>query len=116
MYTDPEHTKAMTPEAIQVVMRKHKAIGEDAKDEIVGGVGMAAPEETATLRLGAEGVEASPGPFKEGREQLSAYYEIETETEERALEIAGLVLDDHVTGVELRAIHDSAPRRDWSDT
>jgi hypothetical protein len=114
MYTDPAHTKAMTPEALEVVMQKHAAIGEEAEGEIVGGVGMAAPEETATLRLGAEGVEASSGPFKEGREQLSAYYELEVTTEQRALEIASNILDDHVTAVELRAIHDSAPRRDWS--
>jgi len=56
------------------------------------------------------------GPFTAGREQLSAYYEIETQTEERALEIAGRILDDHVTAVELRAIHDSAPRKPWAES
>jgi hypothetical protein len=114
MYTDPAHTKAMTPDALQAVMRKHEAIGEDAKGEIVGGVGMAAPEDTTTLRLGADRVESETGPFMDGREQLSAYYELEVESEERALEIASRILDDHVTAVELRAIHDSAPRRPWS--
>jgi hypothetical protein len=115
MYTDPEHTKAMTTEAIKAVMRKHEALGEDAKDEIVGGVGLASPEQTTLLRLSADGVETLAGPFRSGREQLSSYYEIETETEERALEIAGRILDDHVTTVELRAIHDSAPRRAWAE-
>lgn len=115
MYTDPEHTKAMTPEAVQVVMRKHEALGEDAKDEIVGGCGLAAPDDTTLLRLSDDGVKTSTGPFASGREQLSSYYEIETKTEERALEIAGRILDDHVTAVELRAIHDSAPRRPWTD-
>jgi hypothetical protein len=116
MYTDPAHTKAMTPEALQAVMRKHEALGEDAKDEIVGGCGLAAPDQTTLLRLSQEGVEASSGPFASGREQLSAYYEIETKTEERALEIAGRILDDHVTAVELRAIHDSAPRKPWAES
>ena len=115
MYTDPAHTKAMTPEAIQAVMRKHEEIGEDAKDEIVGGVGLSAPADTTTLKLGTDGVEASTGPFTHGREQLSAYYELEVESEERAREIASRILDDHVTAVELREIHDAAPRRRWSD-
>jgi len=115
MYTDAAHTRAMTPEAVRAVMRKHEAIGEDARDEIVGGVGMSAPADTTTLRLGTDGVEASTGPFTHGREQLSAYYELEVESEERAREIASRILDDHVTAIELRAIHDAAPRRCWSD-
>ena len=115
MYTDPAHTEAMSPEAVEAVKRKHEELGEEAAGEIVGGCGLAFPAETTLLRLGANGVEASTGPFVEGREQLSAYYEIETETKERALEIAGRILDDHVTAVELRAIHDSAPRRPFSE-
>ena len=116
MYTDPAHTRAMTPEAIEAVKRKHAELGEDAAGEIVGGCGLAAADETALLRLGPDGVGVSTGPFRQGREQLSAYYEIETETDERAMEIAGRILDDHVTAVELRAIHDSAPRRQWSES
>lgn len=115
MYTDPNHTKAMTPEVLKAIMRKHEEIGKDAEDEIVGGAGMSAPEATMTLRLSGNRVEASAGPFMAGREQLSAYYELEVATEARAREIASRILDDHVTAVEVRAIHDAAPRRPWSE-
>jgi len=113
MYTDPAHTKAMTDEEIAVVMRKHTALSDEmlAANELVGGCGLALPEETSTLRLGSSGVDVSTGPLTEETEQLSAYYELECETEERALEIAGRVLDDHVTAVELRAVHDTARAR-----
>ena len=63
-------------------------------------------------RVLGDGVETSWGRCERAR-AAQLYYEIETETEERALEIAGRILDDHVTAVELRAIHDSAPRKPW---
>jgi hypothetical protein len=114
MYADPARTKAMTDEEVQVVLRKHTALGDEmlAADELVGGCGLALPEETRTLRLGSAGVDVSTGPLTDETEQLTAYYEIECATEERALEIAGRVLDDHVTAVELRAVHDTARRPD----
>jgi hypothetical protein len=41
-------------------------------------------------------------------EHFTAYYEIECDSVRRAQEIAARVLDDHVTAVELRRIHDTA--------
>jgi hypothetical protein len=114
MYTDPEHTKAMSKAQFDAVMRKHGQLGEEliASGELIGGMGMAAAEETTLLRLGADGVVAERGPLAAGAAvHVSAYYELECESDERAREIAARLLDDHVTAVELRSVHDSVERR-----
>jgi hypothetical protein len=110
MYTDPEHTKAMSKSAFDAVMRKHTQLGEEliASGELIGGMGMAVADETTLLRLGPDGVVAERGPLAAGAAvHVSAYYELECESDERAREIAGRLLDDHVTAVELRSVHDS---------
>jgi hypothetical protein len=110
MYTDPEHTKAMSKAQFDAVMRKHTQLGEEliASGELIGGMGMAVADETTLLRLGPHGVVAERGPLAaRATIHISAYYELECESPERAREIAERLLDDHVTAVELRAVHDS---------
>ena len=114
MYTDPEHTRAMSKADFERVMEKHGVLRDElrAAGELVGGAGLAFPDETTLLRLADGEVTAEARPFHpDSNEQLSAYYEIECETPARAQEIAGRVLDDHVTAVELRGIHDTARAR-----
>ena len=111
MYTDPAHTRAMDEQALAIVARKHEALRNElgASDELRGGAGLDFPDETTVLRLGPGGVDARQGPLiTDMTEQLSAYYEVECETPERAQEIAAHVLDDHVVAVEVRRIHDTA--------
>jgi hypothetical protein len=113
MYTDPEHTKAMTKAAFDAVMHKHTDLREEltASGELIGGMGMAVADETTLLRLGPDGVVAERGPLAAGATiHISAYYELECASDERAREIAGRLLDDHVTAVELRRVHDSVER------
>jgi hypothetical protein len=110
MYADPVYTQAMSESAIDVVLRKHAALRDEltASGELVGGEGLALPHETTVLRLGPDGVDAAEGPLAgDAVEHLTAYYELECETADRAREIAARLLDDHVTAVELRRIHDS---------
>jgi hypothetical protein len=113
MYTDPEHTKAMSKAEFDAVMRKHAQLREEllAAGELIGGMGMAVAEDTTLLRLGPDGVVAERGPLAAGAAvHISAYYELECDSDERAREIAGRLLDDHVTAVELRSVHDSVKR------
>ena len=110
MYTDPEHTKAMSKAAFDAVMRKHAQLREEltASGELIGGMAMAVADETTLLRLGPDGVVAERGPLAAGAAiHISAYYELECESDERAQEVADRLLDDHVTAVELRSVHDS---------
>jgi hypothetical protein len=111
MFADPVYSRAMSRSELDVVMRKHAAFRDEltASGELVGGAGLALPDETTNLRLGPAGVVTQQGPLAaDAVEHLTAYYEIECDTAERAQEIAARVLDDHVTAVEVRRIHDTA--------
>jgi hypothetical protein len=106
MYADPAHTRAMSRQALDVVARKHAAIRDDLtrSGELLNGAGLVLPDETLILRPGA----VEKGPLVADRaEHLTAYYIIECATAQRAQTIADRMLDDHVTAVELRRIHDS---------
>ncbi|HWM07855.1 MAG TPA: hypothetical protein VNO82_00870 [Solirubrobacteraceae bacterium] len=106
MYADPDHTRAMTDDDLAVVARKHAALRDElgASDELRGGAGLLLPDETVVVRPGA----THQGPLMDATEHLTAYYEVECATPERAQEIAAHLLDDHVTAVEVRGIHDTA--------
>ncbi len=111
MYADPAQTEAMTDDALFDVEQKHAALRKELGQtgELTGGAGLELPHATLTLSLGPEQVEHGEGPLAANADiHLTAYYEIETETLERAQEIAAKVLDDHVTAVELRRIHSVA--------
>jgi hypothetical protein len=111
MFADPAYTVAMSEEAVAVVARKHAALRAElgASDELRGGAGLVLPHETTVVRLGSDGVVESQGPLAgDTSEHLTAYYEVDCATEERAREIAAHILDDHVVAVEVRRIHDTA--------
>jgi hypothetical protein len=111
MFADPAHTRAMSESALDVVARKHATLRDELTEsgELLGGSGLALPDETTVLRLGPSGVATQHGPLAtDAAEHLTAYYEIECDNVGRAQEIAARVLDDHVTAVELRRIHDTA--------
>jgi hypothetical protein len=105
MYADPERTKAMTADELDEVGRKHAALRDELVPAgvMVGGAGLVLPEETTTLRW--EGP-AGTGPLVAGRDQLTAYYEVECESGDQARDIAARLLDFHVVAVEVRRIHD----------
>ena len=110
MYADPARTQAMSDSAVEDVKRKHGALVEEliATGEVTGGSGLALPHETTVLRMDGDSVGTREGPLTpEPVEQLTAYYEIDCESLDRAREIASPILDDHVTAIELRRIHDS---------
>jgi hypothetical protein len=110
MYTRAEETKAMTTDELGWIAAKHEELRGDvrASGELVGGDGLALPEETKTLRLVDGRVAATTGPLVDSAEQMSAYYLLECAGLDRALEIAERVLDFHVVAAEVRRIHDSA--------
>ncbi len=108
MYADPAQTEAMTDDALFDVERKHAALRKELGQtgELTGGAGLELPHATITLSGAGDRAE---GPLAANAGiHLTAYYEIETETPERAEEIASGLLDDHVTAVELRRIHSVA--------
>ena len=114
MYAAPSHTRGMSESELDVLARKHAKLRDEltASDELTGGAGLVLPDETTVLRLGRD--EAVAGPLSgrdDDEEHLTAYYEVDCGTLDRAKESGAYVLDHHVTSVEIRRIHDSAERR-----
>jgi hypothetical protein len=110
MYADPDHTRAMSEPELDAVARKHEALRNELTEsgELLSGAGLVFPEDTTVVRLGTDGPVAQPGPLATGsHEHLTAYYVMECATAERARGLAEHLLDDHVTAVEVRPIHDS---------
>ena len=116
MYAAPSHTRGMSGSELDGIARKHAKLRDEltASGELAGGAGLVLPDETLVLRLGAEPL-AREGSLSGGgdddEEHLTAYYEVDCETLERAKEIGAYVLDHHVTSVEIRRIHDTAEKR-----
>jgi hypothetical protein len=111
MYADPAHTRAMSERELAEVARKHEALRSElgASGELRGGAGLVLPDETTVVRSGSGGVVTRQGPLVAGTsEHLTAYYEVDCHTPERAQEIAAHILDDHVIAIEVRRIHDTA--------
>ena len=109
MHADPAATKAMTAAERAVIADKHGRLVPEltTSTEVLNGAGLAYPEQTRTLRYRPDAEPAaSDGPLVAGTEQLTAYYVVECESAGRAREIGALLLDFHVTAVEVRAVHD----------
>jgi hypothetical protein len=109
MYADPAATRAMTAEERAVIADKHGRLLPEliSGTEMLNGAGLGYPDQTRTLRYrpGAD-PDGSTGPLVDEVEQLTAYYVVEVASPERAREIGALLLDFHVTAVEVRAVHD----------
>jgi hypothetical protein len=115
MYADPAYTEAMSKEAVEVVLRKHEALREELlpSGELIGGAGLNLPKETSWLRLEGDETVVGKGPLvADSVDQVTAYYELQCETLERAQEIAARILDDHVVAVEVRGIHNTTEKPD----
>jgi hypothetical protein len=116
MYAAPSHTRGMSGSELDGIARKHAKLRDEltASGELAGGAGLVLPDETLVLRLRADEPLAREGPLSGGgddEEHLTAYYEVDCETLDRAKEIGAYVLDHHVTSVEIRRIHDTAQKR-----
>lgn len=106
MYSDPDRTKAMTPDERQFIARKHEALHADAGRALRNGAGLNYPADTTTIRLEDDKPVSGKGSFLAGTDQLTAYYVVECDSMAEAETIAEGILDFHVTAVEVRQIHD----------
>jgi hypothetical protein len=72
--------------------------------ELVGFAALADPDLSRVVRV-SDGVPAvTDGPFVEAKEYLAGYYVIDTETPERAAEIAAMLLEARHVGIEVRPV------------
>jgi hypothetical protein len=108
IYSNPATWAALPAEEAERVIKVHN----DLIEELTGSgeflniyrLAHAATARTVTRREGVPAV--TDGPFGESKEVLASLWEIDVESPERAVEIAG-VLTPHAT-VEVRALMDAA--------
>src|SRR4051794_33491308 len=84
---------------VDVIMKELEASGE-----LIGGQALADVSQAKTVRCSDGLVSATDGPFLEAKEHLAGYLMVETDTEERAVEIAGRWPDARYGAMEVRAI------------
>ncbi len=75
-----------------------------ASGEWIGGEGLADPSNAKSVRVRDGAPAVTDGPFIEAKEQLAGYCLFQTDTPERAVEIAARWPDARYTGVELRPL------------
>lgn len=102
-----------TQEHRDAVYARHDQFGKQLRAQgftVAGGAELTHSRETKLVRADADGnVMVSDGPFAETAEQLTGYYEIETDDLDGLLQLVGLVAGpDHdragMGGVEVRRI------------
>ena len=110
---DESAWEAGTQEHRDAVYARHDEFGKQLRANghtVVGGAELTHSRETLVVRADAEGkVVVTEGPFAETVEQLTGYYEIETDDLDGLLHLVGIVAGpDHdragMGGVEVRRI------------
>ena len=95
----PADEQAAIGDAHEGFQEKLRATGE-----LVGFAALADPDMSRVVRV-RDGVPAvTDGPFAEAKEYLAGYYVIDTETPERAAEIAATLLEARYVGIEIRPV------------
>src|SRR5262245_38782857 len=97
---------ALSEEEQQAVVSAHddfqKLLTESG--ELVGFAALADPSASRTVRV-RDGVPAvTDGPYVEAKEHLAGYYVVDCETPARAEELAAMIPDARLTGIEVRAV------------
>lgn len=110
IYNNPVAMAAMSPADrdkmfadVDEIMKELTAAGE-----MVGGQALADPSQTKTVRVRPGVPAVTDGPFMEAKEHLAGYLIVETETVERAVEIAQRWPDAKFGAMEVRPIMDTA--------
>ena len=110
---DESAWEAGTQEHRDAVFARHDEFGKQLRANghtVVGGAELTHSRETLVVRADADGhVVVTEGPFAETVEQLTGYYEIETDDLDGLLQLVGIVAGpDHdragMGGVEVRRI------------
>lgn len=105
---DPAIWFALSEEEREGLGPAHKSFDEELQEAgvLVASAALADPAHSRTVtRVPGEPV-VTDGPFAESKEQLTGFYLLDVESEERAVEIASRVPDAAFTRVELRPAMD----------
>jgi hypothetical protein len=108
MHTNPVIWDSLSEEEKNDVMEGHGPLLEmiKASGEMISTAALAAPTESATVRVRGGVPVVTDGPYLEAKEFLAGYYLVEVENKERAYELAAMIPDAGIEGlgVEVRPI------------
>jgi hypothetical protein len=106
IYQNPASWESLSQEERNGLMNEAGAIVEEltASGDWVGGEGLADSSNTKTVRVRGGVPAVTDGPYLEAKEHMVGYCLFESETPERALEIATRWPDARYWAVELRPL------------
>ncbi|HZE50818.1 MAG TPA: YciI family protein [Jatrophihabitantaceae bacterium] len=110
IYNNPATYEAMSEGERNELFGEVERIMDELKGsgEFVGGQGLADPSQSKTVRV-RDGVPAvTDGPYAEAKEQMGGYLIVDTETVDRAVEIAASWPDAKHFALEVRPIMHTA--------
>jgi hypothetical protein len=107
---NPQILDALSEEERIQVYAAHDAFEAPLKEsgELVGFAALADPSNSTTVTV-RDGVPAvTDGPYAEAKEFLAGFYIVDCESAERANELAALIPDAKLTGIEVRPVMESS--------
>ena len=106
IYMNPTVWETLDDAARQEVFDGHerfiKMITESG--EMVHTKALADASQTTTVRVRDGATIATDGPYLEAKEFLAGYYLVDTETKDRAIELAAMIPDAKYTAMEVRPL------------
>jgi hypothetical protein len=103
---NPDLGAALTEEEQQAIFAGHEKFMATTKEtgEFHSTVALAEPAKSAVVKI-RDGMPAvTDGPFVESKEFLGGYYLVEVASAERAYELAAMIPDAAIQGVEVRPV------------
>ena len=106
IYLNPEQFESFSEEEKQAVFDGHDELIKLTKStgEFVRGDALADPSQSAVVRVRNGVPTVTDGPYVESKEFLAGYYMFDTETRERAIELAAMIPDAGFHMIEVRPL------------
>jgi hypothetical protein len=106
IHLNPTLFETLSEDERQAIFGAHaefeKLTGESG--ELVASIALADPSTSTVVRTKDGAATVTDGPYVESKEFLAGYYLVDCETRQRAEELAALIPDSALTGIEVRAV------------
>lgn len=109
IHMNPDVWETLSQADIDEVVAGHERLIKTitATGELVRTDALAAPAETAVVRIRAGAQTVTDGPYVEAKEFLAGFYVVDCASRERAIELAAMIPDAKWNAIEVRPIIDS---------
>ena len=110
IHMNPASMEALSPEERDAIFPAHEEFQRRTKEtgELVGFAALADPSQSKTVRVRNDVPVVTDGPFAEAKEFFGGYYVVDCESAERAAELAALMPEARLFGVEVRPVMESS--------